>query len=376
MIKKSKIGITGNNGFIGNHLINTIKYKYKFFKIIEFKKSYFKDKKKLESFVQNCDVIFHLAGVNRHEDEKIIYKTNVDLANKIIDACASTNSKPHIIFSSSTQVKLDNAYGKSKKIANEIFFKWAIKAKAKYSNLIIPNVFGPFCKPNYNSVVATFCSQLTNKDKPVIKNDSKLFLIYVGNLVEFMIKLIYKKSQIDESIHIPYDKEIKVSKLLKLLSSFNSSYYNMGIIPNLEKDFEKNLFNTFFSYINHKDFFPFNLKKHSDSRGSFVETVKLHTAGQVSFSTSFPNVVRGNHFHTRKFERFAVISGKAKIDLRRIGSNEILSFFMDGSNPSFVDMPIWYTHNISNIGDDTLYTIFWINEFYNDSDPDTFFENV
>jgi len=136
------------------------------------------------------------------------------------------------------------------------------------------------------------------------------------------------------------------------------------------------LLNTFLCYIDHKDFFPFQLTRHADNRGSFVELIKLNSGGQVSFSTTKPGITRGNHFHTRKAERFAVIKGKARINLRKIGTDEVLSFDLDGVKPSFVDMPIWYTHNITNIGDEELITIFWISEHYNPEDGDTFFEKV
>lgn len=167
-----------------------------------------------------------------------------------------------------------------------------------------------------------------------------------------------------------------MSRVLALLESYKSNYFEKGIIPNLDNEFEKNLFNTFLCYIDHKSFFPFPLKLNTDNRGSFVETVKLNSGGQVSFSTTVPGITRGNHYHTRKAERFAVIKGKARIELRKIGTTEILSFDLDGSQPSFVDMPIWYTHNITNVGDEELFTIFWINEHYKAEDGDTYFEQV
>ena len=149
-----------------------------------------------------------------------------------------------------------------------------------------------------------------------------------------------------------------------------------GQVPDLDDSFIRNIFNTFVSYIDHSSFFPFYLKKHSDERGSFVETVKVKCGGQVSFSTTAPGVTRGNHFHTRKTERFAVIKGKARIDIRKIGTNKVNSFELDGHKPSFVDMPIWYTHRITNVGDEDLYTIFWINEEFNSADPDTYYQEI
>jgi UDP-2-acetamido-2,6-beta-L-arabino-hexul-4-ose reductase len=175
---------------------------------------------------------------------------------------------------------------------------------------------------------------------------------------------------------VPHTSVIKVSELLQKLEGFKSNYFEKGILPDLGNPFDRNVFTTFLCYIDHKSFFPFHLKKNTDDRGSFVETVRLNSGGQVSFSTTVPGITRGNHFHTRKAERFAVIKGKALIELRRIGTAEVLSFELDGDKPSFVDMPVWYTHNIKNIGDGELYTIFWINEFFDAGDPDTFFEVV
>jgi UDP-2-acetamido-2,6-beta-L-arabino-hexul-4-ose reductase len=161
-----------------------------------------------------------------------------------------------------------------------------------------------------------------------------------------------------------------------LLNNYKSLYFKKGILPDLNAPFERDLFNTFVSYINIENHFPVKLKQGNDERGSFVEIIRLNTGGQVSFSTTRSGFTRGNHFHTRKSERFAVIKGKALIQLRRIGTEKVLNFELNDNEPAYVDMPIWYTHNITNIGGDDLYTIFWINEFYNPDDPDTYFEKV
>ena len=167
-----------------------------------------------------------------------------------------------------------------------------------------------------------------------------------------------------------------MSELLAKLEGFRDNYMNNGMVPSLDDGFDRNLFNTFVCYIDHRELFPFKLKLNTDDRGSFVETMKLNSGGQVSLSTTKPGITRGNHFHTRKAERFAVIKGKATIRLRRIGTDEVIIFDLDGSEPSFVDMPVWYTHNITNIGDDDLCTLFWISEHFDSDDPDTYFEEV
>jgi UDP-2-acetamido-2,6-beta-L-arabino-hexul-4-ose reductase len=375
-----KIGITGQAGFVGTHLYNFLGLQEEVERI-PFKDEYFKDIEQLIEFVKSCDVIVHLAAMNRHGDPQVIYDTNIDLVKKLTTACDLAGVKPHILFSSSTQEERDNLYGKSKLDGRKLLEEWAQKNEAQFTGLIIPNVFGPFGNPYYNSFIATFCHQLTHGEKPKIDVDGEVKSIYVGELVKEIYKRIKDKRKKEKGgevseYRVPFTSVNKVSVILSLLEGYKENYFEKGIIPNLDNEFEKNLFNTFLCYIDHKSFFPFHLTKHSDDRGSFVETVKLHSGGQVSFSTTVPGITRGNHYHTRKAERFAVIKGKAKIELRKIGSEEILSFELDGNSPSFVDMPIWYTHNITNIGDEELYTIFWINEHYNPEDGDTYFEKV
>jgi UDP-2-acetamido-2,6-beta-L-arabino-hexul-4-ose reductase len=377
-----KIGITGQPGFVGTHLFNTLNlYKDKF-QTIPFEDSYFADTEKLNNWVKKCDVIVHLAAMNRHNDPEVIYNTNITLVRQLISACEATLSKPQILFSSSTQEERDNLYGKSKKEGRELLSHWASENSAQFTGFIIPNVFGPYGHPYYNSVIATFCHQLTHNEQPRIDVDGELKLIYVAELVQHFMDRIefvnqhHANETFIETIQLQHTSQSKVSALLELLRSYKTGYFEKGEIPALDTPFNRNLFNTFLCYIDHKSFFPFPLKKNTDNRGSFVETVKLGSGGQVSFSTTVPGITRGNHFHTRKAERFAVIKGKALIELRKIGTTDVISFELEGDKPSFVDMPVWYTHNIKNIGDEELYTIFWINEFFDANDPDTFFEIV
>lgn len=373
-----KIGITGQPGFVGTHLFNTLNLNKDKFQTIPFEDSYFADEEKLNSWVKQCDVIVHLAALNRHNDPEVIYKTNLALVQQLIDAMQNTQSTPHVLFSSSTQEERDNLYGRSKKEGRLLFGKWATDNNAKFTGLVIPNVFGPFGNPYYNSVIATFCHQLTHNEQPRIDVDGELKLIYVSELVAIIIDKICDTTDSENvsQLIVPHTSTNKVSELLQKLEGFKSNYFEKGIFPDLNNAFDRNVFNTFLCYIDHKSFFPFHLKKNTDDRGSFVETVRLNSGGQVSFSTTVPGITRGNHFHTRKAERFAVIKGKALIELRKIGTTEVLSFELDGDKPSFVDMPIWHTHNIKNTGDEELYTIFWINEFFDPGDPDTFFEVV
>ena len=369
-----RIGITGQAGFVGTHLYNFLGLQNDVERI-RFEDSYFNDERELRCFVEKCDVIIHLAAMNRHNDPEVLYRTNILLVEKLIGAMEMVKVTPHVIFSSSTQEERDNKYGQSKKEGRELLLNWAKRNGAAFTGMIIPNVFGPFGNPYYNSVIATFSHQLTHNEQPKIDVDGTLRLIYVGELVEEIWKIIDQKKY--ASVYaIDYTSEAKVSEILELLETYRQQYFESAVFPEINSRFELNLFNTFRSYLDHSIHFPVFLKENTDSRGRFVETVKTSFGGQFSFSTTHSGITRGDHFHTRKIERFAVIQGKAVIELRKIGSNEVMHFELDGENPSFVDMPVWYTHNITNVGKEDLLTLFWINEFFDLSDPDTYFEKV
>lgn len=369
------IGITGQHGFIGQHLYNTLGLSSGEFTRIEFDRSIFNNEARLVEFVSQCDVIVHLAALNRHESQQVVYDTNIDLVRKLINALDISGSSPHVLFASSLQEEQDNIYGKSKKDGRDLLIKWADRRGALFTGLVIPNVFGPFGLPYYNSFIATFCHQLTHNEQPQIATDGLVKLIYVGQLVNDIIGKIRTGIR-EDFIYIPHIDERKVSEILSILERFKSQYLEKGMIPNLNYEFDLNLFNTFRSYVDIAHHYPVNYLEHSDSRGTFVEIIHLNSGGQVSFSTTAPGITRGNHYHTRKIERFSVIKGRALIQLRRIGSDTVTDFYLEGDNPSYVDMPIWYTHNIKNIGNDELYTIFWINEFFDPNDPDTYTEVV
>lgn len=367
-----RIGITGQQGFAGSHLKNFLSLQGDV-TIIPFERHYFEHADDMQRFVRACDVIVHLAGMNRHAEPQVIYDTNVRLAHALVSALQTTGVKPHVLFASSTQESQDNIYGRSKREARHILEAWGTAAKAIVTSMIIPNVFGPFGKPFYNSVVATFCYQMSNGDTPQIHVDGDLKLIYINELVANIHELI--KNPCNGSVNIVAQHNHKVSEILTILQEFKSLYLEKGTFPALDTPFRLALFNTFRCYIPPAHY-PVPFTMNTDQRGTFVEIARANSAGQFSYSTTHPGVTRGNHFHTRKAERFAVIRGKARIDLRKIDTQEVISYVIDSETPSFVDMPIWHTHNITNIGTSELLTLFWINEPYNPEDPDTYFVNV
>ena len=377
MGKLIKVGITGQGGFMGRHLYNFLGTKAKEIERVSFQRNYFENEDKLKNFVKSCDVIVHIAAINRHEDQNVIYDTNVGLVQKLVSVCKTTNLLPKIIFSSSTQEERDNIYGKSKRDGRQNLEKWATNFGGKVASLIIPNVFGPFGKPFYNSFIATFSHQIVQGEHPTVINDSMVNLIYINELSEaFYNEIVKQDAENIISYVVPHTSSRKVSEILGLLKDFKTQYVDNGQVPKVDlNSFELDLFNTFTSFIP-KDYFPRKFTKHTDDRGAFVEIMRAGSAGQSSYSTTVPGITRGNHYHTRKIERFAVIKGKALIQLRKIDSDEVFEYILDGAEPAYVDMPIWYTHNIKNIGDKELITLFWINEPFNPEDADTYFLKV
>lgn len=366
------VGVTGADGFIGTHLKNYLSTLADF-RVLPICRADFADPQLLDHAVSQCDVVVHLAGVNRHADLQVLHATNVDLVRQLLAACERTDTYPHLLFSSSTQEDRDHPYGQSKREGRQLLEDFGKQHRCPVNTLIVPNVFGPFGRPFYNSVVATFCHQLTRGEEPVIHQDSLLHLIYVNELTEQMVAII--RSRISGTVPVEPRHAITVSVLLDKLKGFQKDYLVKGVIPGLQDPLDRALFNTFRCYVP-DDHYPVHFPVHADDRGRFVEIVRANTPGQSSYSTTRPGITRGNHFHTRKAERFAVIQGQATIRLRRIDRAEVIEYHLDGSSPAYVDMPVWHTHNLTNTGDGELVTLFWINEPYDPSDPDTYFVAV
>ena len=369
-----KVTITGQDGFIGYHLYNHIKYKSKDLSLLDFQKFFFESKENIDNIISQADIIIHLAGLNRSNDDEFLYNQNLSLTNAIIDSIKRVNFKGKLIFASSILEESGTAYGHAKRKSRELFYNASNKHEFSFSGLIIPNVFGPFCKPNYNSFVSTFCYNLITKNELIIKEDKEVKLIFINNLIDEILNTINSKPS--NNILIKEDSSSSVSDIKRKLENYFQLYLINNQIPSFSSAFDKNLFLTLHSFIDIKTFFPKKNKLFNDQRGSFSEIIRSSSSGQSSFSITKPGVTRGNHFHTRKIERFNVIKGKALIEVRKIGTELKSSFIISDDEPSFVDMKVWHTHNIKNIGKTDLITFFWINEFYNEEDSDTFFEKV
>lgn len=365
-----KIGITGYEGLIGWHQRVYLKTIGGDHEIRLANRETFKQPELLAEFVKGLDAMIHLAGMNRGEDAEV-EATNSVLARDLVTACDQTDSRPFVVYANSTHQDRDTAYGRGKRMAAEIFHTWAGERNVGFANLILPHVFGEFGKPFYNSVVSTFCHQLARNETPKILTDGDLELLYVQDVVAQCWKTIQDNQQ--GNIRMK-GIGMKVSELLQRLTDMRDRY-QMMVMPQLDTTLDVRLFNTLRSYM-FPAHYPVRLNLHSDARGSLFEVVKSDSGGQVFMSTTHPGITRGNHFHTRKVERFLVASGEADIRLRKLFSDEVISFKVRGDDPSYVDIPTFHTHHITNTGQTELVTLFWTNEIFNPADPDTFPELV
>ena len=361
--------VTGAKGFVGKNLKESIAY-LKDFKVVEFNKGDNPDL--LQRLVLEADVIFHLAGINRPLDPKEFETGNFELTQLIVSHLLKSEKKTPVILSSSTQATLDNAYGKSKKAAEDAVFSYGEKTGTPVYVFRFPNIFGKWSRPNYNSVVATFCHNIA-RELPIIINDasSVVNLVYIDDVVEKFISILNgHNSSTEKFCEIGPVYTVNLGDLATLIESFKKSRLDKSI-PDMSDSFTKKLYSTYLSFIP-KDQFSYPLKMHVDHRGSFTEFLRSPERGQVSVNISKPGIVKGNHWHHTKNEKFLVVSGKATISFRLIGSDEITTYHVSGEKLEVVDIPTGYTHDIVNVGDSDLVTIMWANESFDPNRPDTF----
>ena len=364
-----RVGITGVVGMIGTHLRTFLQTKPDV-TAIPCPDEYFQDPSRLDQFVSSCDAIVHLAGMNRGSEEEIL-ETNIRLTRALTDACDRTNAKPHILFADSIRKTRGDAYGKSKTQCAELLQAWAGQAGALFTDLVLPNVFGEGTRPFYNSVVATFCHQIANGQEPTILVDAEMELLHAQDVALIINDAIHGPS-IGEVR--PQGTRLRVSDLLGRLKEMDRSY-RAHIFPRLENDFALALFNTFRSYL-YPAHYPVRIPQHQDPRGMLVETVKSQNGGQCFVSWTHSGITRGNHYHLRRLERFLVLQGLGLLRIRKLFSNEIQEFPLDGSAPAYVDIPTLHAHAITNLGAEPLITLFWSHQLLDPAYPDQFPEEV
>lgn len=368
-----KILVTGAKGFIGKNLIAELKNR-------NYNEIYECDidtsEQELEEYTKNCDYVFHLAGVNRPENEEEFMKGNFGFTSILLEKLKKHNNKSTIVITSSIQAELDNPYGKSKKAGEELMFSYSNETKSKVIVYRLPNVFGKWCRPNYNSAVATFCNNIA-KGLDITVNDPKVImkLVYIDDVVEEFILSLQGKEHVDNNFgYIPTVHQITLGEIVELIYSFKESRENL-MLPNVKDEFSKKLYSTYLSYLPEKEF-NYPVKMNIDNRGSFTELFRTNERGQVSVNISKPGIVKGNHWHHTKNEKFVVVSGKGVIRFRKIDSNEVIEYYVSGDKIEVIDIPVGYTHNIENLGNTDLITIMWANEIFNPEKPDTYFLEV
>lgn len=368
-----KILVTGVNGFVGKNLVCELRnrgYENLYLYDID------TEERLLDSFTKDCGIVFHLAGVNRPKEERTFMEGNFGFTSTLLDSLKKHKNTCPILITSSIQAALDNPYGKSKKAGENLLFSYGDETGAPVYIYRLPNVFGKWCRPNYNSAVATFCYNIA-RDFPIKVNDPEVVmnLVYIDDVLEsFMNAMKGDVLKEDGFCKVPTVHTVRLGRIVELLEGFRDSRNNLSV-PDMSSSFEKVLYSTYLSYLP-EDRFSYPLKMNSDNRGTFTEIIRTAERGQFSVNISKAGITKGNHWHHTKNEKFLVVSGKGLIQFRKIGTTEVIEYHVSGEKFEVVDIPPGYTHNITNLGGIDMVTFMWANEPYNPERADTIFEKV
>jgi len=369
-----KVLVTGAEGFVAKNLLVRLG-ELDDFEVVRFSRQTSEDE--LAGLVADIDAVVHLAGVNRLQSPEDFVTGNVGLTEKLCQALVGTKRRIQVIFSSSTQAALDNAYGKSKRDAENILWQYAKQTGASVHVYRLPNVFGKWCKPNYNSVVATFCHNLARGLPIKINDDSAaLKLVYVDNVIDDFIHVLREKPSVGvgEICDISVKYETTVGAVAQQIRAFRDSRITL-ISERVGEGLVRALYSTYMSYLP-PSLFSYEVPRHADSRGEFVEVLKTKDSGQFSFFTAYPGVTRGGHYHHSKTEKFLVIKGKARFGFRHIVTNETHEIFTSGEQPQIVETIPGWSHDITNISEDEMVVMLWSNEIFDRQHPDTIADKV
>lgn len=381
-----KILVTGAKGFIGKNLIATLnnirtgkdKTRDLSDDILIYEYDTDSDSRLLDAYCSECDFVFHLAGVNRPKEESEFMEGNFGFTSLLLDTLKKHQNQCPVMISSSIQAALDNPYGRSKKAGEDLLFAYGKETGAAVYVYRFSNVFGKWCRPNYNSVIATFCHNIAH-DLPIQVNDREavLELVYIDDLVEELLGALKGQAHMDEDGYgfVPTVHTVSLGEIVELLYSFRRCREELWVPDMTEGGLEKKLYATYLSYLP-KEQFSYPLTMHKDERGSFTEILKTADRGQFSVNISKPGITKGEHWHHTKNEKFVVVSGKGRIQFRRVDSDEIIEYTVNGDEIVVVDIPTGYTHNIINEGETDLVTFMWCNECFNPKKPDTYFLKV
>src|SRR6056297_28317 len=365
-----KILVTGAKGFIGKNLIAELRNR-KYEDVFEYDRD--TDPSLLDEFCKEADFVFHLAGVNRPKEQSEFMEGNFGFTSDLLNSLKQHNNTCPVMISSSIQAELDNPYGESKKAGEDLLFSYSEETGSKVLVYRFPNVFGKWCRPNYNSAVATFCNNVAH-DLPIQVNDPSVVmtLVYIDDVVNELINALEgNENRVESFCEVPVTHSQNLGEITDLVYSFKQSREEKSV-ANIADEFTKKLYSTYLSYLP-ENRFSYDLKMNVDQRGSFTEFIRTPERGQVSVSISKPGITKDNHWHHTKNEKFLGVSGKGVIRFRKIDSNEVLEYFVSGEKMEVVDIPTGYTHNIENLGDRDMVTIMWANEPFNPEKPDTYY---
>jgi UDP-2-acetamido-2,6-beta-L-arabino-hexul-4-ose reductase len=361
-----KIVVTGAGGFLGWHLRCRLRALTDH-DVVAVDRSTFDE---LDELMATADAVIHVAGVNRAETDAEVVDGNIRLAGAVSSAVRSSSSVRRVVYANSIQAGNGSPYGTGKQDGAELLEAVAGENGIAFVDVLLPNIFGEHGRPSYNSFVATFCHEVVAGRTPTV-NDNKVGLLHVQDAAQALIDALDGPSRVEK----PEAEEHIVVEVLQLLQEFDDKYQR-GEFPDLSTKFRTDLFNTYRAAA-FQERGPIAFEKRTDPRGSLVETVKAHGgSGQTFFSTTVPGVTRGEHFHLRKIERFVVIGGSARIQLRKLFTDEVLDFEVSGEHPVAIDMPTMWPHNITNTGEGELLTLFWTDSVFDPDAPDTYAEPV
>lgn len=362
--------VTGADGFLGKNFCMRLKEQSINFTAVTRKT----DLNSLSGLVKSAEFIFHFAGTNRSNTEAAFTQDNVDFSHLICQCIEESLKKIPVIFASSIHASTNTVYGRSKKEAERLFFEFSARTKNPTCVIRLPNLFGKWCKPNYNSVVATFCHRIAN-DLPieVVDPEQQISLAYIDDVVFYLIDLLEELPHASKRKKIITFREVyrvTIGDLARRLYEFKKSRETL-VVPDSGAGLDRALYATFLSYMR-PDKFVYSIPKNEDFRGNFVEFVKTVAQGQVSYFTSNPSVTRGKHYHHTKSEKFLILKGTAEFRFKNVISGETYKVKIDGRVPQIVEtMPGW-AHEVENIGSDELIGLIWANEVFDDENPDTF----
>ncbi|MCM3709214.1 polysaccharide biosynthesis C-terminal domain-containing protein [Sporosarcina luteola] len=368
-----KILVTGAGGFIGKNLVAELENQGYEDLLLYTRNHNLND---LEEFTKKCDFVYHLAGVNRPENEEEFMDGNYGFTFELLELLKKHNNKSPVLITSSIQAEKDNLYGISKKVGEDLLFDHSLKTGAQVFVYRLPNLFGKWSKPNYNTVVATYCYNIARGlDIQVNNPDVELTLCYIDDVLkEFVKALEGNPTKNDNYCIVETTHTITLENLANLIKGFKESRTKLSV-PNMDDALTKKLYSTYLSFLP-TDEFAYDLKMNIDNRGSFTEFIRTPDRGQVSVNVSKPGITKGNHWHHTKNEKFLVVSGQGLIRFRNIHTDEIIEYKVSGEKLQVVDIPVGYTHSIVNIGDNDLVTVMWVNESFNPEIPDTNFLEV